>query len=173
MRRADLVACLFSVIAACSAGCDDSTSLSVTVCGDMMVPGDFDTVRISAWVGVEKEVVAGVIELLECPGSLLTQLPLTHRMGAQSGERRVVAQALKDGVEVGRVETRVQLSGDTDVVVLRLDAGCIGVSCPLGQTCLEGACRVTPFASEEPMVCGEVGERPSVGSIEDCPEGRL
>ena len=135
-------------------GCAEQAELAVTVCGDLVVPEDVDTIRISSRDADGSSSLGGVVELLECPSGQTTQLPIDYVIPAEEGERWIVAQALRDGVEVGRVETRVSAaSSGTTSVTLQLARSCLGTSCPLGQTCLGGTCEITPFAATEPMDC--------------------
>lgn len=122
-------------------GCDADPVVAVRVCGDLVVPTDVDVLRVAALDDAGTELVAGV-QTLEGP------LPVVHALGVLRGERRIVVQALAAGVERVRAEVRAQLKGDDEIEV-RVAKACVGVACPLGQTCVDGDCEVVPFASGE------------------------
>lgn len=145
-----------------SPGCADEAELAVRVCGDLVVPDDADAIRITTREASGAESLGGVVELLSCPqGSLtppedvvITRLPVDYTIPGEEGERFVVAQAIKAGIEVARVETRVTAaSAGVTEVTLQLARSCLGSTCPQGQTCLSGTCQITPFAATEPMSC--------------------
>ncbi len=143
--------------------------MSVRVCGDLLVPNDLDAVRVTAFDASGEAVVVGVLPLLACPEAGLTHLPVTRILGSLDGEHLIQVQALEDEVEIARVEVRARLDGTTEIPVV-LDKRCIGIDCPLGQTCIGGpdggpvACEVIPFADEAPMDCTPYpGGGPSLG----------
>ncbi|MFT7621866.1 MAG: hypothetical protein ACI9WU_001031, partial [Myxococcota bacterium] len=101
-----------------------------------------------------ESVVVGVLPLLQCPEAGLTHLPVHRQLGELVGEHRIIVQALEDEVEVARVEARAWFDGDANrQITLQLQRVCLGVPCPLGQTCIDGKCEVIPFAEESPMPC--------------------
>ncbi len=38
-------------------------------------------------------------------------------------------------------------------VLVKTRVGSLGAACPLGQTCIAGACIATPYLDEAPMIC--------------------
>ena len=124
--------------------------MGVRVCGDLHVPTELDTLRVSILDAERNERRAGVVALLECPGDKLKLLPQTVELGAFDGEAWILVQGLQDGIERIRVERRVRLHGDEATrVVLGLNRDCVGVSCALGQTCRGGACVLVPWESDD------------------------
>ncbi len=70
--------------------------------------------------------------------------PLEARLELPPGEGHGWVQviALHQGVEVARAEVRHPEEGGA--LVLALERGCLGITCPLGQTCVAGACELVP-----------------------------
>ncbi|MDX9720212.1 MAG: hypothetical protein RBU37_05670 [Myxococcota bacterium] len=152
MKRA-WVALAFSLLFACSS---ERSVVTVRLCGDLDVPLQVDSVRVSLLDGERKEKRAGIRNLLECPAELIRELPQSVELATFEGEAWVVATGLRDGVEVIRVERRVRLSSDESFELsVGLNKECIGVKCSLGQTCVEGRCALVPWG-EAPLSCSSV-----------------
>jgi len=135
-------------------GCDDAALDTVRVCGDLRVPAEFVALRVtvlSIGDGQLDERTGGAIVLADEEAddnaTSVKQLPVEVGVAAISGARVFRVQALgRDGNEVGRSEVLVAGS-PSDPVVVNLSRACLGFVCPLGQTCDDGACIVTPAAS--------------------------
>ncbi len=121
--------------------------LRVDVCGDVSVPVQVDAVRVSVLDSNRVEVASGVRQLVECPADRLKTLPQVFEFTPPLGEVRVIAQALKDGVEIARSERSVQDASEGAEVRVALQQVCIGLSCPLGRTCVDGACELVSDAN--------------------------
>lgn len=129
--------------------CDDTSGqLQVQLCGDVLIPQEVDSVRVSVLDANRQEVRAGVQELVDC--TQLRALPLSGRINFTSyddSELWVVAQGLRQGVEIMRFERRYRPSQEQEVIGLGLTRACLGIFCPLGQTCIQGLCEQAPFTS--------------------------
>lgn len=129
--------------------CDDTSGqLQVQLCGDVLIPQEVDSVRVSVLEANRQEVRSGVQELVDC--TQLRALPLSRRINFTSyddSELWVVAQGLRQGVEIMRFERRYRPSQEQEVVELGLTRACLGIFCPLGQTCIQGLCEQAPFTS--------------------------
>ena len=95
-----------------------------------------------------------VVELLDCPEGSVRHLPHSLDFQPFDGEAWAVVQGLKEGVEVLHYERRVTLKTDqpTDLS-LALNNDCLGVTCPLGQTCIGGRCTLAPYEANSQTVC--------------------
>ena len=143
--RAVVCAAVFMVSAL---GCrPEATPVRVSVCGDVAVPMQIDAVRVSILDAERAEVASGVRELIECPADRLRSLPQEFEFTQRPGEIRIVAQALLDGVEVGRSERLVLDASEGAELTVALEAACVGVTCPLGQTCVAGGCELVADAT--------------------------
>lgn len=129
------------------AGCDESLDqVEVELCGQVDVPAQLDAVRVVILDADRQEVRAGVRELVDC--ATKTIRPLSQRLSFSlpaDDELWFVAQGLRDGVEVMRFERRYRRSAGESTVKLGLVASCLGLSCPLGQTCIDGLCEIAPW----------------------------
>lgn len=138
-----------------------SPVVQVDVCGDVRVPAQIDALRVSVLDAERREIRAGLRELVECPESVVLELPQRFEFQPVDGEVWIVVQGLSDGVERLRFERRAQLSTDeVTTVQLGLTQDCLGISCPLGLTCIDGECEQAPFETDE-AICRS-GERPDV-----------
>jgi hypothetical protein len=137
--------------------CDDSTLDTVRVCGDLVVPDELVALRVTVWSvgdGVLTERTGGAVVLSE-EGAKTRQLPVEVAVRAVSGERVFRAQALgADGTEVGRGEVLVSGS-PSEAVVVNVTRACLGFVCPLGQTCEDAACVITPAAGTRACLAPE------------------
>lgn len=86
-------------------------------------------------------------------GPVLDEVPacddaptLAADLALPPGEGRawVEVQVLRDGIEVGRGEVRAAAGA----ALVALTRGCLGVSCPLGQTCRRGECGLLPVGGD-------------------------
>lgn len=133
--------------------------IEVEVCGAQLeVPAQVDAVRVSVLDRARQELRAGTRELVLCPQDKLLSLPQVVAFDSLDEEDAwVVVQGLKDGVEVLRYERRASLStGVIEQVNMVLAADCLGVQCPLGQTCVEGACEIVSVQGLDPSLCQRI-----------------
>ncbi|MEO1272806.1 MAG: hypothetical protein AAFX99_32360, partial [Myxococcota bacterium] len=140
-------------------------------CLALLVPEELDAIRVSILDEARMERSAGVLELVRCPEEELTMLPQTLELVSIDGPVWVVAQGLSNGIEVARFERRAQ-DGTGLEIELGLTRDCLGASCAVGQTCIDGTCVIVPFDSEEVVdLC--VGTAPEPTTTETtplCPE---
>lgn len=130
--------------------CADDALDPVRVCGDLIVPGDLVAVRVTVLDEALAERGGGVVEL---DGASPRQLPVEVAVPHHVGRRVVRAQAIGEGgVEVARADVLADGAAG-ERVTLNLVADCLGQLCPLGQTCLAGACTVTPEAGDPRLRC--------------------
>ena len=141
-----------------ASGCLSGPAVSVEVCGDIRVPSEVDTLRLSLSDENGVESYSGVFSLhdFQDDGGCADDpeaLPQTFDLREGTGQMWVAVQGLRDQIEVTRVEARVEfpIRGSTDVVVA-MTADCLGVSCPFGQTCVAGLCEIAQFGGT-PDVC--------------------
>lgn len=144
--------------AALAAGCggDDAREVAVRVCGELQVPHEVDAVRVRV-LDEDRAVVSDGVDELWPAGAdagppsanpLCTPDPDAPRIGLDlevrpgAGDGWIEAIALRDGVEVAR--SVVRTDGSTTAAVLGFPAVCLGVGCPDGQTCIDGACVLAP-----------------------------
>ena len=121
---------LVLILAACGSG--ESESVTVTVCGDLEVPSDLDMLRVSVVASDGAELWSGLSDLTAMEG------PLTYesRVPELGTDEWVRVQGLFEGVVRLGVDGRVE----GGMVSVSLDGSCLGVRCPLGQTCMDGEC---------------------------------
>lgn len=172
IRRAPrlwLMALVMSTLPYALMGCGRAEGdVEIEVCSDASVPDQIDSIRVSVLDAERQELVAGVRDLVVCPEDRLLTLPQTIVFdGVDAPDAWVVVQGLRDDVVVARFERRVALSTqESEFVRLGLTAACLGVTCPLGQTCVDGTCEVAPRAEPE-GVCGEQPDPPEMGEEMD------
>jgi len=130
--------------------CGDDVIDRVRVCGDLAAPAELVAVRVTALASDQRELAAAVAELVDADDVASSrQLPIVVALPGVAGVRYVRAQGLGPGdVEVVRADVLVSGLGRGDELVIDLGRDCLGHVCALGQTCVEGACTVTPAASE-------------------------
>lgn len=137
-------------------GCLGEPTIDFRVCGNPVVPGDIDAVRMSVLDQDMHERHAAVLELVDTDtGNVTDTLPLTASIPCGTGLGWARIEALLEGVEVIVFARRV---GDLEAqgsVNMRLSLACLGVTCPLGQTCMEnetgeGECQLAPSADDPP-----------------------
>lgn len=151
-------------------GCLSGPAVSVEVCGDVRVPSEIDTLRLSLSDENGVESYSGVFSLhdFEADGGCADDpeaLPQTFDLREGTGQMWVAVQGLRDQIEVTRVEARAEfpIRGSIDVVVA-LTADCLGVSCPFGQTCVTGLCEIAQFGGT-PDTCQNLPARePGTGA---------
>ncbi len=156
------------------AGCFSGPSVEVEVCGDVRVPSEVDTLRLSLSDENGVESYSGVFSLYDFPadGGCTVDpaaLPQTFELREGSGQMWVTIQGLRDQIEVTRVEARVEfpVRGSTDVV-MALTSDCLGISCPFGQTCVAGLCEIAQFGGN-PDRCENLQPRdPPDGGSTSC-----
>lgn len=157
LGRCTSLLCAFAWLG--GSACDDSPLDQVRVCGDVRVPDEIVAVRVtvlSVGAGVLTERTGGVVDLAgpDEEDSNIRQLPVEVAVKAVAGERVFRAQALDaDGAEVGRGEVLVSGS-PSEAVVVNLSRACLGFVCPLGQTCEDATCVVTPAANTRACMAG-------------------
>jgi|GEM_PF-1616872 len=139
--------------------CPGDPLVQLQLCGDWSVPSGLDAIRVSTLSeDRQTETYAGVFELVVCAadGSVvdLRQLPVQLSFTAPDTPMWVVIQGLKDGAEVMKQEVRIKAQPQADIQVpVRFTQSCGGVDCPLGQTCVDGECVITPYWDTDPMSC--------------------
>lgn len=145
-------------------GCMQGPAVRVEVCGDVLVPSEVDSLRISLADAKGVESYSGVYVLASAEDGgacapVPDALPQTFELRDGAGEMWLTVQGLRDEVEVTRVQARVEfpVRGTTDVTVA-LTADCLGMSCPFGQTCVQGQCEVAQFGGT-PDVCDALSPR--------------
>ena len=171
--------CLWVILAVAvlaSSGCGEETAeLRVEICGDIDVPRKVDALRISLLDEERETRRAGIIDLLHCPGGRVDRLPLTTSLQPIEGTAWIVVQGLREGTVVSRRERRTQLQPDSSKKVrVALTKNCMGVlGCPLGQTCVQGKCELTPRDESDPLRCasGRSGGNMSDASSESTDAG--
>lgn len=145
--------------------------MTVQLCGDAPVPQQVDAVRITL-LDAQREVRRErVVELLQCPEGTVRRLPHSVDFDPFDGEAWGVVQGLKEGVEVLHYERRVTLTADEPASLsLALNDDCLGVTCPLGQTCIGGRCTRAPYEANSQTVCASAkpgGTVPDAGDASD------
>lgn len=137
--------------------CPGEPRLVVRVCSDLDVPTELDGVRVTALDAKhEQQTFAGVVQLINCEAGKVQGLPIEYDAVPGPAPFWIVVEGLSKGIVIVTVEARVSRpidNGETLVVPVSLRRDCQRLLCPLGQTCLEGACQVTPFHDEAPQGC--------------------
>lgn len=138
---------LLAVFALGLAACDlGPPELAIKVCGDVEIPRDVDSYRISIYKEDRSTLLReGVRELVECPGENYVNLPQGSIFDSPEEEVWVIVEAIRDGVTTITFETQVQDTSDDTTVDIPLTQDCIGIRCPLGQTCLQGECTLVEY----------------------------
>jgi hypothetical protein len=131
--------------------CAGSSDTQVRVCGDLQIPGDADALRVSLRDEIFNELRAGVVDLVDDEG--VRALPVTVELPSSNATRWVSAVALLEGVEVARFDRHTGALSEGAEVDLALTSVCYRLTCPRGQTCLDGACDTAPGPSDPPG-CG-------------------
>lgn len=138
-------------------GCLGDPTIDFRVCGDPVVPGDIDALRMSVLDQDMHERHAAVLELVDTDtGDVVDNLPLTRAIPCGTGLGWARIEALLDGVEVIVFARRVGELESKGSVNMRLSLACLGVTCPLGQTCIEdpdtgeGECELAPSGNDPP-----------------------
>ena len=147
--------------------------LAVSVCGDVLVPDQVDAVRVSVLDSDRNEFASGVLQLVECPADRLKDLPQVLEFTPPVGEVRVVAQALKGGVEVARSERSVADASEGASVTVALQVSCFGLTCPIGKTCVDGTCELVADANGVACSSGQADPGPDAGAPEPDPDPDL
>lgn len=169
MQRVLVASALTLFVAACARPSD---VVVIEMCGDVEIPEDVDAVRISILDAERANYNDGMLELLRCPGDEIRELPQTVELDAPVGDVWIAVQGLQDGVEVLRSERRAVVSsrGAAPEVLVGLTRSCMRVTCPLGQTCIDGDCEQAPWESDESMCSGGRPSEGAGGGLEACPE---
>jgi len=158
------------MLTSCDLGPPD---LVIDVCGDVRVPVDIDSYRITVYESDrETLLLEGVKELVECPAENYLSLPRASTFESPEEEVWVIVEALRDGVTTITFETRVQDTSDDTTVKVPLTRDCIGIRCPLGQTCVQGECTLVEYGLEGSCSSAEdfVPEDMDVAPEPFCPE---
>jgi hypothetical protein len=140
---------LSSLVGAGVAGCAERplTQLVVVADSDLAIPAQLDAVEIEITPPTGLPVTrSGTL------GSA-TELPATLGIVHRGGPLGPVAIAVRGEFRGLEVVTRLaeveMVAGRTLVVELSLEAACVAVPCPDGQTCARGACRDVRLRPEE------------------------
>lgn len=165
---------LLTLVASTQMGCfTGDPDLIVEVCGDVVVSDEVDAVRVIVYDDQRtEEVASGSKDLLSCPDGKVGSLPITLEIPEVPQDAWVVLEGLKDGVPIVTFERRLRGDDESEVeAIMGLTRDCIGLNCPLGQTCYGGECKVVEFDSGE-QVCKSTGEVPPLIPSEEplCPE---
>jgi hypothetical protein len=140
-----------------STACPGEPRLVVRVCSDLDVPTELDAVRVTTLDGEhQRQTFAGVVGLINCEAGRVQSLPIEYDATPGLAPFWIVVEGLSKGIVIVTVEARVSRpigNGETVVVPVSLRRDCRRVLCPLGQTCLEGTCQVTPYHDEAPQAC--------------------
>lgn len=135
------------------ASCGDDPMEALLVCGDLDVPTQLDALRVSLVDDAQEVRFTGLVALAECAPERLRQLPVNVELPLVEAPRWLRVQGLLDGVEAVRVELPVAVNGRRDLLTVNLTERCLGVTCALGQTCVDGSCVVAPEASDPRIRC--------------------
>jgi hypothetical protein len=147
-RTSQWVGFILTLLTTGTACSSDETELFVEICGDLSVPTELDSLRVAILDEQRRSVRSGVRELLQCPGDRISALPQSVSFPLLEGEGWIVVTGLRDEVEIIRFERRIHVEGqESNPIVAYLDRQCLGFQCPLGQTCLQGRCQLTPVAT--------------------------
>lgn len=174
---------LAALISLALMACDDTSGqLQIELCGDVRIPQEVDSVRVSILDAQRQEVRAGVQELVDCPN--MRALPINQRINFSAyddTELWIVAQGLRQGVEIMRFERRYRPNQEEQPdgpITLGLTRACLGVFCPLGQTCVQGLCELAPFTNPSSLCKSSVtpdgadmGMMPDQGPAPDMGQG--
>jgi len=87
------------------------------------------------------------------------QLPVSITLPRPSGPGWVEVKVLQSGVQVNAAFRRVDDFARLDRVEMVLALDCLPVSCPAGQTCIEGRCELAPGPRDEPTCVGQPAPR--------------
>jgi len=132
-------------------GCGPGSDVEVRVCGDLNVPAEMDALRVSFRNEIFGELRGAVVGLVDEAG--VRSLPLSVSLPADRDARWVIAEALLEGIVVGRFDRRVTTLEDGSSVGLVLTQVCYRMTCPTGQTCVDSACVTAPGPIDAPN-CG-------------------
>lgn len=147
-----LVVCIAGAIS-CDTG---PPELKFDVCGDVRVPKDIDSYRVTVYEPDRETLLReGVRELVKCPGEEYLQLPREEIFESPEQEVWVIVEAIRDGVTAITFETRVQDTSDDTLVQIPLTRDCIGIRCALGQTCVQGECIIVEYGLEGSCSSGD------------------
>lgn len=138
-------------------GCLGDPTLDFHICGNPVVPGDVDAIRMSVLDQDMHERHAAVMELVDSDtGDVVDSLPVTASIPCGTGLGWARVEALLEGVEVIVFARRVADLEAQGAVDMAISLACLGVTCPLGQTCIEneetgdGECELAPSADDPP-----------------------
>ncbi|MBI5526434.1 MAG: hypothetical protein HY897_08865 [Deltaproteobacteria bacterium] len=132
---------------------ESSFDVAVEVCGDVLVPAQVDTLRLT--VKDEKSAVIsdGIIDLLKCPdGEVVQEIPVVRTFRSAGGRAAIEVQGLRKGVSVIAARAAPD-TGAQKKVFLGLTEACLGITCADGQACVKGECIEVPAATDEGF-CG-------------------
>ena len=147
--------------------------MSIEICGDLVVPDELDAVRLLVEQSGETQPAGGYIDLLDpardpedpCP-AIVHHLPVHFDLVEGRRDMLVSAQGLLDGLVrlTSHAKADFPSSGPSPVTLV-LSRACVGVSCSMGQTCLQGQCELIPYGDS--AACPEPA--PRVSDEERCP----
>ncbi len=152
-------------------GCTARTEVIVVTDTDLSIPDEVDSFRIDVTApGGEMQSSTATFE----PGELgpPRALGLVNDSG-RLGPYTVRAQAVRrSGVVVERTAIFTFQSQRTLVLQIDLARSCLGRTCPLGQTCADGACRSTQiFPNELEDYQGALPVGDTIGGTPDAGSG--
>lgn len=130
------------------AACASDVQTQYTLCGDLNVPGDADALRLTL-LDESLEIIGSALTVLGESSFGALRADLTLR--TESSGRFARVQTLSEGIETLRFTQELTPNGDLLNAVL--DRRCLGLTCPVGQTCMEGNCAI--IAGNEGRPCGD------------------
>ncbi|MBA2665286.1 MAG: hypothetical protein H0U74_23560 [Bradymonadaceae bacterium] len=157
-------------------GCSrDDAQVQISVCSDMSVPGELDAIRVTVLDEARVQQRTGILELLECPAERVKTLPQAVHFDPVAGDVWIVVSGFLDGIERVRFERRADMANAPDgEITTILRRACLGFSCPLGQTCVNGRCDQVPrevssglCAPGAPPQQADVGREPADVAVPD------
>jgi hypothetical protein len=141
----------FGLAAACQ---NPEPNVEMRVCGDVDVPHELDSLRISLLGADRTPRREGVLELVECPEGEVRRLPQSVSFRPFDGRAWAVVEGLREGRPELRFERRLELSADASATIrLAANRDCLGIACPEGQTCVGGECELAPRSGSPPASC--------------------
>lgn len=159
------------LLGACIPGPDDVT---FEICGDVVVPTEIDAVRVTMLdSNREATLREGVRELVDCGPESYRSLPQTVTFESPEQESWVIVRGLSEGVTRMSFETRIADPDDARVRI-SMTRDCLGISCPLGLTCVQGTCVEVEHGLEAGCSSAESLDAPAPepedNSTEYCPD---
>ena len=148
-------------------GCfDDGAQLTVEVCGDVEIPQEIDTYRVVVYDAERDKIErSGARELLKCSDDgeeSIISLPDVFDFPSVPPDAWIVLEGQRNGSPVMSFERRIRAEeGDEVSVKMGLTRSCLGINCPLGQTCFgDGKCAIIEFDDDRATCKSVEGTQP-------------